>query len=76
MMAMGAVLRDMTGPITPATITARVKAMPLMQLPLSGGRTWRCDGKAEPLFPSVCTRGVLKTTLNSSGLPVAYQPVG
>jgi branched-chain amino acid transport system substrate-binding protein len=76
MMAMGAVLHDLTGPITPATVTAHVKAMPLMPLPLGGGLTFRCNGKADPLLPAVCTTGMLVTTLNSSGLPTTYKPVG
>lgn len=75
MMAMGTVLHAMTGPITPATVTAKVKAMPELPLPLGGGLTWRCSGKADPLFPAVCTKGTLQTTLDSSGLPTTYQPV-
>lgn len=75
MMAMAQVLQGITGPVTPATVTATVKAMPQLHLPLGGGVYWRCNGKPVSFLPAVCVRGVLLATLNDKGLPVSYKAV-
>jgi len=70
-------LDGLKGPVTPAAITATIKAMPEMDLPGGGGLKYRCSGKAFSLTPAVCTRGALITTLDAKGEPtLPYQPVG
>lgn len=75
MMAMAQALHAITGPVTPATVAATMKAMPQLHLPLGGGVYWRCNGKPVAFLPAVCVRGVLLATLNDKGLPVSYKAV-
>jgi branched-chain amino acid transport system substrate-binding protein len=60
------------GAVTPASITAALKAMPNALLPGSGGRHFRCNGKAAPERPAVCSVGVLAATLDAQGNPTKY----
>ncbi|ONH25408.1 branched-chain amino acid ABC transporter substrate-binding protein [Pseudofrankia asymbiotica] len=61
------------GDITPATVNAAIKAMPEKELPGAGGLRFRCNGKAYPESPSVCTRGGLTTTLDDKGEPTGFK---
>ena len=40
--------QDLKGAVTPASVTAAMKAMKTSVLPASGGRVFRCNGKASP----------------------------
>jgi branched-chain amino acid transport system substrate-binding protein len=64
--------QELHGPATPASITAALKAMPNAVLPASGGRHFRCNGKASPERPAVCSVGVLAATLDAQGNPTKY----
>ncbi|HEY7072400.1 MAG TPA: ABC transporter substrate-binding protein [Acidimicrobiales bacterium] len=66
-------LEGISGEITPATVTATIKAMPEQDLPDGGGLTFRCDGQQVPGAPAACVRGTLVTTLDADGEPTDYQ---
>src|SRR5262249_28463908 len=44
--ALGIGAKDLQGAVTPASLTAAMKAMKNAVLPASGGRVFRCNGKA------------------------------
>ncbi|CUU59259.1 branched-chain amino acid transport system substrate-binding protein [Parafrankia irregularis] len=67
---------DISGDITPATVTAAIKAMPEKELPGTGGMKFRCNGKAFTNTPAVCVRGGLVTTLDGKGQPAEYKTLG
>jgi branched-chain amino acid transport system substrate-binding protein len=70
-------LEGLTGTVTTASIISTIKAMPEKPVPAGGGIRYRCNGKADPSTPAVCTRGVLQTILDSNGNPtLPYQVVG
>ena len=69
MMGTRVALDGLKGDVTPASIISATKAMPLAELPNGGGLHFRCNGKAFPLTPAVCTRGTLRTTLDDKGEP-------
>jgi branched-chain amino acid transport system substrate-binding protein len=70
--ALSAGTQALHGAVTPASIIAAMKAMPSEVLPGSGGRHFRCNGKADPERPAVCSIGVLAATLNAQGNPTKY----
>ncbi|WP_018501784.1 ABC transporter substrate-binding protein [Parafrankia discariae] len=69
-------LEDITGEITPKTVTAAIKAMPEKELPGAAGLHFRCNGKAYPEQQAACVRGGLTTTLDSDGQPTEYKVLG
>ncbi|MDT3439233.1 ABC transporter substrate-binding protein [Pseudofrankia sp. BMG5.37] len=69
-------LEGISGDITPATITATIKAMPEKDLPGAGGIGFRCNGKANPQLPAVCSRGALAATLDAKVHPISYRALG
>ncbi|CUU56939.1 branched-chain amino acid transport system substrate-binding protein [Parafrankia irregularis] len=69
---LAASLEDITGEITPATVTAAIKAMPEKELPGAGGLKFQCGGKAYPETPAACVKGGLTTELDGKGEPTAY----
>lgn len=69
MMGARIALDGLKGEVTPASIVATTKAMPLSELPNGGGLHFRCNGKAFPLTPAVCTKGTLRTSLDDKGEP-------
>ncbi|MDT3440394.1 MULTISPECIES: ABC transporter substrate-binding protein [unclassified Pseudofrankia] len=69
-------LDGLTGDVTPATITAAMKAMKETEVPGGAGLKFRCNGKAYPATPAVCVRGGLTTTLDSKGQPAEYKVLG
>lgn len=69
-------LAGITGDITPASIIATLKSMDEMPVPLGGGITYRCNGKAVSLAPAICARGGLFTVLGDDGKPTTYTPAG
>jgi branched-chain amino acid transport system substrate-binding protein len=70
-MALGVVraLRGMTGPVTPQTAAARMRAAKDVVLPVANGVTFSCDGKQVPPFPAPCSDTVFIVRLNAQGLP-------
>jgi branched-chain amino acid transport system substrate-binding protein len=44
-------------------------------LPGGGGRHIRCNGKADPLLPAVCSNSQLSAVLGANGKPNAYKVV-
>ena len=76
-MAVRDALDPLTGEVTPESIISTIKAMPEMDLLGGGGLRFRCNGKAQPLLPAICTRGALKVTIDADGEPVLpYEPLG
>jgi branched-chain amino acid transport system substrate-binding protein len=59
----------LTGAVDAKTITAAIKGMQNETLPI-GGLTYRCNGKAQPTLPAMCTLGTLQTKLDINGKPV------
>ncbi|CAI7975299.1 ABC-type branched-chain amino acid transport systems periplasmic component-like protein [Frankia sp. Hr75.2] len=74
--ALHSALEGITGDLTPATVTAKIKAMPEKDLPGATGLRFRCNGKAYPTLPAECSRGGLITTLDEKGQPTTYEAVG
>ena len=61
--------------VTPAGITAAMKAMPASPLPLSAGGTFQCDGKQIALAPNVCAAGGIISTADKDGKLATYEAV-
>jgi ABC-type branched-subunit amino acid transport system substrate-binding protein len=73
--------KTLTGEVTPDSVIAAMRAMDNEVLPASGGRLFRCNGKASTVGPSVCSAGTVTATLNADGEPKGYtldnnQPIG
>lgn len=64
--------QDLKGAVTPASVTAAMKAMKNAVLPAAGGRVFRCNGKATSEGPAVCSVGTLTGTLDANGNPTTY----
>ncbi len=62
-------LEAITGEITADTVRTTIKAAPEQPLVTGVGIGFRCNGKADPENPAVCTRGALKATLDDHGNP-------
>ena len=77
LMAVRDALDGLTGDVTSENIISTIKAMPEKDLLGGGGLKFRCNGKAQPLLPAICTRGALKIALDADGEPVLpYEPLG
>jgi len=74
--AMNVATKGLKGEVTPQSIIAATKAMPWSVLPGTGGLHFRCNGKADPDQPAVCSSATLAATLNSEGNATKYTPVG
>jgi branched-chain amino acid transport system substrate-binding protein len=70
--ALSAGTRGLTGPVTSASVTAALKAMKNEVLPASGGRLFRCNGKASRFGAAICSTSAGATTLNAHGDPMKY----
>ena len=64
--------QDLKGPVTPASVTAAMKAMKTSVLPVSGGRVFRCNGKASAAGPAVCAVSTITGSLDANGMPTDY----
>jgi branched-chain amino acid transport system substrate-binding protein len=42
-------------------------------LPASGGRVFRCNGKADPEVPSTCSVSTVTAALDANGEPTGYR---
>jgi len=69
-------VQGLKGDATPASIAAAAKAMPWSVLPGAGGTHFRCNNKADPSQPAVCTNALLAGTLDAQGKVSSYTPVG
>jgi len=71
------IMQGYTGAVTPAAVKAQLALPTQRTVPLSGGISFLCNGKAIPLLPSVCSAesavGVLSSAGAISGL-VNYNP--
>jgi branched-chain amino acid transport system substrate-binding protein len=59
------------GDVTPDSIIAAMRSMDLLELPLSGGRHFRCNGRATEAHVAVCSISGLTATLDAEGQPVS-----
>jgi branched-chain amino acid transport system substrate-binding protein len=63
------------GEVTPASVIAAVKGMDWSVVPGTGGLHFRCNGKADPTQPSVCSTATNAASLDATGRPAKYTPV-
>ena len=68
-------VKDLKGDITPASVTAAIKAMKTSVMPGTGGQHFRCDGKASEQ-PSACSNSLLAGTLDDKGDVASFKVVG
>ena len=61
------------GEVTPESIIDALRSMDNEVLPGTGGRLFRCNGKASPSGPAVCSASGLSATLDAQGNPVSYE---
>jgi branched-chain amino acid transport system substrate-binding protein len=54
-LALAAIMKGSTEPVTAAGIKAQTEAAKNVEIPLSGGLTFTCNGSAIPLLKSVCS---------------------
>lgn len=64
-----------SGDVTPTTVESTVQAAKDVPLPLGGGATFTCDGKAVPGLIGICSVSAQITTLDAAGLPTTYKTV-
>jgi len=65
--------QGLEGEVTPDSVIAAMRAMDNEILPGTGGRQFRCNGKAAPETPAVCAVSTLSATLDADGNPVGYE---
>ena len=71
-----AATRDLKGEVTAKTVTAAAKAMKWTEQPGSGGRHIRCNGKADPNQPAVCSNALLYASLDGAGQAAGSEVIG
>ncbi len=64
-----------SGDITPAVISSTIAKAKNVSLPVGGGLTFSCDGKAVPGLPGICSVGAQITTLAQDGSPTTYTSI-
>jgi branched-chain amino acid transport system substrate-binding protein len=80
-MSMRLALEGLTGEVSKQSINSTIRAMKAIPLPGGAGLLYRCNSKAVPILPAVCTNGNLVAQLNAKGeavLPwkvVGNQPI-
>ena len=75
MAAFGVAVKGMKGDVTPASVISTIKSMPWSVVPGTGGLHFRCNGKADPTQPAVCSNATNAATLDATGKPASYTPV-
>jgi branched-chain amino acid transport system substrate-binding protein len=75
MAAFGVAVKGLKGDATPASVLSTIKSMPWSVVPGSGGLHFRCNGKADPTQPAVCSNATNAATLDATGKPATYTPV-
>jgi branched-chain amino acid transport system substrate-binding protein len=73
--AFGAAVKGLKGDATPASVITAIKSMPSSVIPGTGGLHFRCNAKADPAQPAVCSNGTNAATLDATGNAVSYTPV-
>ena len=73
--AFGVALKGHKGDVTPASVLSTIKSMPWSVVPGTGGLHFRCNGKADPTQPAVCSNATNAATLDATGKPATYTPV-
>jgi branched-chain amino acid transport system substrate-binding protein len=76
MAGFGVATEGVKGEVTPTSVIAAAKAMPWSVVPGTGGLHFRCNGKADPAQPAVCSNATNAATLDSTGKATKYTPVG
>ena len=71
--ALGLGTKTLEGAVTPASVIAAMKGMDNEVLPASGGRIFRCNGKASDFGPSICSRATVSASLDGEGNPKTYK---
>ena len=64
--------KKLQGDATAASVIAAIKSMKNTVLPASGGRVFRCNGKASPAGPAVCAVSTITASLDANGMPTDY----
>ncbi len=75
MAAFGVAVKGLKGDATTASVLSTIKSMPWSVVPGSGGLHFRCNGKADPTQPAVCSNATNAATLDATGKPATYTPV-
>jgi branched-chain amino acid transport system substrate-binding protein len=65
--------KNLEGEVTPDSVIAAMKSMDNEILPASGGRRFRCNGKASDFGPSICARSTVSAVLDEEGNPKSYK---
>ena len=65
-------MKGYSGPVTASAVLQQTESANNVPLPLSGGITFTCDGKAIPLLRSVCSAA---TSLGAVGNGVSVKHV-
>jgi branched-chain amino acid transport system substrate-binding protein len=65
--------QGMKGEATPESVIAALRAMDNEVLPGTGGRHFRCNGKASPKAAAVCSVSLMSATLDSEGNAVSFK---
>jgi branched-chain amino acid transport system substrate-binding protein len=73
--AFGAALKGLRGDVTSASVLSTIKAMDWTEVPGTGGLHFRCNGKADPTQPAVCSNATNAATLDAKGVAASYTPV-
>lgn len=66
-MSMRLALEGISGDISPETAISTIRAMEPTELPGGAGVLFRCNGKARPLLPAVCSNANLRSQLDDTG---------
>lgn len=67
--------QHLEGPVTPDSVIEAMRTMDNEILPGSGGRYFRCNGKASEAGAAVCSKSLLAATLDAEGFPVSYDVI-
>ena len=70
------VIENLTGDISPATVTGALKAAKDIPLPIGAGLKFTCNGTAIPQLPSICSKTLLVGPVDSEGKPTNLTSVG
>jgi branched-chain amino acid transport system substrate-binding protein len=67
------IMHGYSGPVTAAAVKKQVMTVQNVPVPLSGGITFTCNGKAIPLLPSVCSSELKVGKVSSAGVVSGLQ---
>jgi branched-chain amino acid transport system substrate-binding protein len=72
-LALLSIMHGYSGPVTAAAVQKQVRTVQNVPVPLSGGITFTCNGKAIPLLPSVCSSELKVGKVSSAGVVSGLQ---